>query len=158
MRFRSDSLTCQEIRHMILMKRKPNNFAQWKIPTNLILSICSSSSSSIFNVNIITPTSRGDILRQIVSSVYITWVKCLADKMCLQARLKNCKGARWTKVVRQCIPKLRGSSYHPCSPCNALGPAVQGGPAVQSDLTRVPAALGHFGFNMGSKIWMYKST
>jgi len=32
----------------------------------------SSSSSSIFNVNIITPTSRGDILRQIVSSVYIT--------------------------------------------------------------------------------------
>jgi len=31
----------------------------------------SSSSSSIFNVNIITPTSRGDILRQIVSSVYI---------------------------------------------------------------------------------------
>jgi len=31
----------------------------------------SSSSSSIFNVNIITPTSRGDILRQIASSVYI---------------------------------------------------------------------------------------
>jgi len=30
------------------------------------------SSSSIFNVNIITPTSRGDIMRQIVSSVYIT--------------------------------------------------------------------------------------
>jgi len=35
------------------------------------LHICSSS-SSIFNVNIIIPTSRGDILRQIVSSVYIT--------------------------------------------------------------------------------------
>jgi len=60
--------------------------------------VCSSS-SSIFNVNIITPTSRGDILRQIVSSVYITWVKCLAEKMCLQARLKNCKGAVCTKVV-----------------------------------------------------------
>jgi len=37
----------------------------------ILISLFSSSSSSIFNVNIITPTSRGDILRQIVSSVYI---------------------------------------------------------------------------------------
>jgi len=67
------------------------------------------SSSSIFKVNIITPTIRGDILRHVIS-VYITWVKCLAEKMCLQAKLKNWKGAGCTKVVRQCIRKLRGSS------------------------------------------------
>jgi len=83
-------------------------------------STCFCSSSSIFNVSIITPTSRGDILRQIVSSVYIRWVKCLAEKMCLQARLKYWKGAGCTKVLRQCIPKLRGCSPE-CSCCRRRG-------------------------------------
>jgi len=48
-----------------------DDWAAARASIKLELGDVSSSSSSIFNVNIITPTSRGDILRQIVSSVYI---------------------------------------------------------------------------------------
>jgi len=83
---------------------------------------CRSSNISIFSVNITPPTSKGDILRKLFHQCIspmeplFNWVKCMAENMCLQARLKNYKRAGCTKVVRQCIPKLGGSSNE--SSCN----------------------------------------